>query len=68
MRRTIIFALAAPVLVWLGFIVIGKKKPDVAATGAFMDRGFFLNIEHGLAVEAAAAGALVAYLTKKGAA
>jgi hypothetical protein len=31
-----------------------------------MDRGFFLNF-HGLAVEAAGAGALVAWLTKRAA-
>jgi hypothetical protein len=32
-----------------------------------MDRGFFLNFQHGLAVEAAGAGALVAWLTKRAA-
>jgi hypothetical protein len=63
-KTYIVAALAAPVLLWLGFIVIGKKPADVAGTGAFMDRGFLLPFEHGLAIEAAAAGVLAAYLVK----
>lgn len=63
MKRTIVFALAWPVAVWLGIVVFGKKAGDVAGEAVFDGPGFLVNAKHGLLVESMAAGALAAYLT-----
>jgi hypothetical protein len=65
MKRTIVFALAAPAVVWLGLIVIGKLAPDAAGTAVATNRGFLIPVHRGLLVETLAAGALAAYLTAR---
>lgn len=62
MKKYVVAAIAAPVLVWLGFIAIGKKRADEAGTAVFGQRGLFLPFQHGLLVESAAAGVVAAYL------
>ena len=63
MKRYVFFAIAAPVVVWLGLIVIGKERADNAGTDVFTGRGLLIPSSHGLLLESAAAGALLAYLT-----
>jgi hypothetical protein len=63
MKRTIVFAIAAPVAVWAGIWLIGRKRADDAGTAVWMQRGFLIPTSHGLLVESMAAGALLAYLT-----
>ena len=63
MRRYIIFAVAAPVIVWAGLTTIGGKKADEAGTAVFNGGGL---LGHGLLIESIAAGLLAAYLTKGG--
>jgi hypothetical protein len=67
MRRYVIFALAAPVVAWAAFVVIGRKRPDDAGTMIATSHGEVLPFRHGLAVEFAAVGVLAAYLTKRAA-
>ncbi len=63
MRRYVIFALAAPVVLWAALIVVGGKRPDEAGTAVFNGGGA---LGHELLLESIAAGLLAAYLTKGG--
>jgi hypothetical protein len=64
MKRYVIFALAAPVVAWAGFVVIGKKRADNAGMMFVTPNSLGVPLPSLLALEAAAAGVLVAYLTK----
>jgi hypothetical protein len=67
MRRYILFALAAPLVIWAGLSTVGGKRPDDAGTAVWSDKGFVLSsTTHGLLLESIAAGLLAAYLTKGG--
>lgn len=63
-KRAVVFAMAAPVAVWLGLISIGRKPADAAGVWVWRGPGLLLPIPHGLLVETIAAGALIAYLTR----
>lgn len=64
MKRIVIGAIAGPAILWLGLVAIGGKRPDNAGT-FLVGRGEVLPFRFGLLLEAAAAGALAAWLTKQ---
>lgn len=63
-KKIIIGAIAGPVVVWLSAMVIGRMRGDAAGTLLYTHGGFLTpkSVPHGLLLESAAAGALVAYL------
>lgn len=58
-----IFALAAPVVLWAGFVAIGKMRADTA--GLLLIRRPGPPLPSNLALGAAAAGVGLAWLTAK---
>lgn len=62
MRRALIAAIAGPVLLWGGLVVIGRKRADESGTAVFTGSGQFLHVRHGLLIESMAAGVLAGYL------
>lgn len=62
MKRYIIFGLAAPVVLWAGIVIIGRKRADTA--GLMLVKPGNPPLPSGLAVAAVGAGLLAAYLSK----
>ena len=63
-KRYVIAALLAPAAVFVGLVTIGGKHADTAGLAVFNDRGNVLAFKHGAALEFAAAGVLLAWLTR----
>jgi hypothetical protein len=65
MKRYVIGAIAGPAVLWLGFVVLGRKRMDEA--GNLLVKGTWpggIPAPSGPTLMAAAAGVLAAYLTK----
>jgi len=62
MKRYALFAVGAPVAVWLAMVATGTRA-DTAGT-RLTQRGFVLPIKFGLLIEAVAAGLVAARVTK----
>ncbi len=64
MKRIVIGAIAGPLIVWVGLWTVGGKRMDDAGT-RLTQGGLVLPVRFGLLLEAASAGALAAWLTKR---
>ena len=65
MKRIAWGIVLGPVATWVALWTIGGKRMDAAGT-ALTQRGLVLPFRFGLLLESSAAGALAAYLTKRG--
>ena len=63
MKRYVIAALLAPAAVFAAMVATGTRG-DTAGLAVFNDKGMFLKFQHGAGLEYAAAGVLVAWLTR----
>ena len=63
MKRYVLAALLAPAAVFAVMVATGTRG-DTAGLAVFNDKGQLLKFQHGAAVEYAAAGAMLAWLTR----